>query len=47
MDDECDSVCDRCGSECNSDEKNMCKDGGEVCNECFAELVTAGKESLD
>ena len=46
-DGEYDSICDHCGRECNSYEKNLCKDGEEVCNDCFAELIQSGKESLD
>ena len=42
-----DSICDRCGSECNMDEKNMRKDGSECCNECYAELIQLGEENLD
>ena len=49
MDDEYeeyDSICDMCGLECNSTEKNKCADETEVCNECFAQLVSEGKETL-
>lgn len=44
---EFDSVCDKCGQACNVDEKNKCKDGSEVCNDCYAEMLQSGEESMD
>ena len=42
-----DSICDKCAEPCNSDEKNKCKDGTEVCNDCYAEMLASGEESMD
>lgn len=50
-DDSYDSICDKCGSECVSTEKNKVSTGPragvEICNDCYAELPPEQKPEMN
>jgi len=48
--DDLDSICDKCGEACSSNEKNLVSAGEwagiEVCNECYAALPAEDKPDM-